>query len=72
MVAVMAKHPNPRSDDEESRPAPEDEDGLSPSIRDLILRAKVEERRTRPDSEVDVADRRRRGDHVADTTSPES
>ena len=72
MVAVMTKDPKPRSDDEESRPAPEDEDGLSPSIRDLILRAKVEERRTQPDSEVDVADRRRRSDRVTDTTGPET
>jgi hypothetical protein len=71
MVAVMARQPTLRSDDKES-PPPSEEGGLSPSIRELILRSKVEERRTRPDGEVDVAERRRRSDGVTDTTSPET
>jgi hypothetical protein len=71
MVVVMAKRPAPGSDDKERQVAP-DEGELSPAMRELILRSKVEERRTRPDSEVDVAERRRRGDSAADAPSHES
>ncbi len=73
MVDVMAKRPTtPHPDDKESRPTSDDEGSLSPGIRELILRSKVEERRIRPDGEVEVAERRRRGDGATDATSPES
>lgn len=72
MGALVAKRPAPRSDDTARQDPPDEESGLTPGMRELILRSKVEERRTRPDHEVDVAERRRRGDEVTDTTSPET
>jgi hypothetical protein len=72
MGVLVAKRPAPRSDDAAHQVTPDEEGGLSPSMRELILRSKVEERRTRPDAEVEVAERRRRGDEVTDTTSPET
>ena len=72
MGVLVAKRPAPRSDDTARQDPPDEESGLTPGMRELILRSKVEERRTRPDAEVDVAERRRRGDDVTDTTSPDT
>jgi hypothetical protein len=73
MNRSMAKRPFSGSKGKDARRLSSDEEGgLSARMRELLFRARVEERRKPRDGDVTAAEKRRRTDRTASDGEPES